>query len=126
MSKKPAPRRLAVNEAGATLRNLRISPQKLNLIAGLIRGKHVGAAIDLLNFSKKRAAHDVYKVLVSAISNAENNHGLDIDSLYVAEASVGKGLVMKRFQARARGRGARILKPFSHLNIILREQKGTA
>src|SRR5689334_10969422 len=105
MSKKPAPRRLSATEAKATLRNLRISPQKLNLIAGLIRGKHVSSALDLLSFSKRRAAQDVYKVLVSAISNAENNHGLDIDSLFVAEASVGKGLVMKRFHARARGRG---------------------
>lgn len=126
MSKKPTPRRLSANEAKATLRNLRISPQKLNIIAELIRGQHVSNALDLLNFCKRRAAQDVYKVLVSAISNAENNHGLDIDSLYVAEASVGKGLVLKRFHARARGRGARILKPFSHINIVLREQKGTA
>ena len=126
MGKQSAPRRLAVNEAGATLKNLRISPQKLNLVAELIRGRHVSEALDRLEFSKKRISKDVFKVLVSAISNAENNHGLDIDDLYVKEASVGKAMVLKRFHARARGRGAKILKPFSHLNIVVQEQKGTA
>lgn len=126
MGKKSAPRRLADNEAMARIKNLRISPQKLNLVAGLIRGRHVSDALNILEFSKKRISKDVFKALVSAISNAENNHGLDIDDLYVKEASVGKGMVMKRFHARARGRGARILKPFSHLNIIVHEQKGTA
>jgi len=126
MGKVAAPRKYSETEANASLRNLRISPQKLNLIAGLIRGKHVGVALKALQFSKRRAAKDVYKLLVSAISNAENNHGLDIDDLFVAEASVGKGLVMKRFHARARGRGARIFKPFSHLNIVVREEKGIA
>lgn len=126
MGKKSAPRRLASNEAGAKVKNIRISPQKLNLVTGLIRGKHVSEALERLEFSKKRVAKDVYKALVSAITNAENNHGLDIDDLYVKEASVGKGMVMKRFHARARGRGAKILKPFSHLNIVVQEQKGTA
>lgn len=110
------------NEARAVLRNVRISPQKLNLIAGLIRGCHVMTALDKLEFSKKRASKDVHKLLMSAISNAENNHGLDIDNLFVAEASVGKGVVMKRFQPRARGRAGRIMKPFSHLNIVVREE----
>lgn len=110
------------NEARAVLRNMRISPQKLNLVAGLIRGCHVSDALGKLEFSKKRAAKDVYQVLLSAISNAENNHGLDIDNLFVAEASVGKGVVMKRFQPRARGRAGRIMKPFSHLNIVVREE----
>lgn len=126
MGKKSAPRRLENNEAMARLRNLRVSPQKLNLVAALIRGRHVSDALGALEFSKKRIAKDVSKALISAISNAENNHGLDIDDLYVKEASVGKGLVMKRFHARARGRGARIMKPFSHLNIIVREHKGVA
>lgn len=126
MSKKAFPRRLADNEAQAKLCNLRVSPQKLNLVAAQIRGKHVSEALNILEFSHKRIAKDVFKTLVSAISNAENNHGLDIDDLVVKEASVGKALVMKRFHARARGRGARILKPFSHLNIVVQEQKGTA
>jgi large subunit ribosomal protein L22 len=126
MSKQKTPRRFASNEAHASLCNLRGSPRKLNLVAGLIRGRHVSEALNVLSFSKKRIAQNVYKLLVSAISNAENNHGLDIDALYVAEASVGKGMVMKRFHARARGRGARILKPFSHINIVVREQKGNA
>jgi large subunit ribosomal protein L22 len=126
MSKKSKGRRLADNEASAKLNNLRISPQKLNLIATQIRGKHVSEALNILEFSKKRVARDVFKALVSVISNAENNHGLDIDELYVKEATVGKSLVLKRFMTRARGRGVRILKPFSQINIIVHEIKGTA
>lgn len=122
MAQKSRPRRLADNEAKASLRSVRVSPQKLNLVAQMIRGKAVFNALDCLQFSKKRIAKDVYKLLISAVSNAENNHGLDIDRLYVAEASVGKGIVMKRFRARARGRGARILKPFSRLNLVVREE----
>lgn len=122
MGKQKSPRRLKDNEAGASLSSLRISPQKLNLIAEMIRGRDVVEAMDLLAFSSKRASNSVYKLLSSAISNAENNHGLDLDSLFVAEAYVGKGLVMKRFHARARGRGARILKPFSKMKIIVRER----
>ena len=121
MGKKSAPRRLADNEANAELRMIRVSPQKLNLVAGLIRGAKVEKALADLTFSKKRIANDVKKLLESAIANAENNHGLDVDSLVVAEASVGKALVMKRFRARARGRGAKILKPFSNMRIVVRE-----
>ncbi len=120
------PRRVAENEARAKLRMMRISPQKLNLVASMIRGKSVERALNDLTFSRKRAASDVKKVLESAIANAENNHGLDIDSLVVAEAYVGKNLVMKRFRARARGRGARILKPFSELTIVVREVEEAA
>ncbi|MDM7983233.1 MAG: 50S ribosomal protein L22 [Maricaulis sp.] len=105
---------------------IRISPQKLNLVAALIRGKKVEKARNDLQFSRKRIAGDVLKVLDSAIANAENNHGLDIDSLVVAEAYVGKNLVMKRFRARARGRGAKILKPFSELTIVVREVEEAA
>jgi len=126
MSKKATPRKLAATEAGATLRTLRISPRKLNLIAGMIRGKHVSDALDHLMFSKKRSAKAVYDLVVSAISNAENNHGLDMDNLYVAEAYVGKSLIMKRFMARARGRGSRIIKPFSRISVVLREQRDQA
>ena len=103
------------------LRMYRSSPQKLNLLAQQIRGLPVQRAMDEMKFSRKRAAKDVYKVLYSAMSNAENNHGLDIDSLVVAEAHVGKNLVMKRIRARARGRAARIMKPFSQLTIVLRD-----
>ena len=120
------PRRVAENEARAKLRMMRISPQKLNLVASMIRGKPVERALNDLAFSRKRAASDVKKVLESAIANAENNHGLDIDSLVVAEAYVGKNLMMKRFRARARGRGARILKPFSELTIVVREVEEAA
>lgn len=126
MSKKATPRRYADNEAAAKLVATRISPQKLNLIAGLIRGKHITKALDQLRFCQKRAAHDVQKLLMSAIANAEANHSLDIDSLYVAEAYVGKSFVMRRFQARARGRAGKILKPFSQMEIILREYEGNA
>ena len=121
MGKKSAPRRLADNEAKAELRMVRVSPQKLNLVAGLIRGLKGEKALANLTFSKKRIAIDVKKLLESAIANAENNHGLDVDNLVVAEASVGKAMVMKRFRARARGRGAKILKPFSNMRIVVRE-----
>lgn len=121
MGKKTAPRRLADNEAKAELRMVRVSPQKLNLVAGLIRGLKVEKALANLTFSKKRIAIDVKKLLESAIANAENNHGLDVDNLVITEASVGKAMVMKRFRARARGRGAKILKPFSNMRIVVRE-----
>ena len=121
MASKKNPRRVGDNEARAKLRMIRISPQKLNLVAQLIRGKKVETALADLEFSHKRISGEVKKVLESAIANAENNHGLDIDKLIVSEAYVGKNLVMKRFRARARGRGARILKPFSELTIIVRE-----
>jgi large subunit ribosomal protein L22 len=120
MSKEKNKRRVADNEAMAKVRMLRTSPQKLNLLAQMIRGKKVQTALDDLTFSRKRIAKDVYKCLYSAVSNAENNHGLDLDDLIVSEAFVGKNLVMKRFKARARGRGAKILKPFSELTIIVR------
>ncbi|GGK24875.1 50S ribosomal protein L22 [Salinarimonas ramus] len=122
MGKPAQTRSLPSNEARAVLRMLRISPQKLNLVAGLIRGKKVGVALADLEFSKKRIARDVKKCLESAIANAENNHDLDVDDLVVKEAFVGKALVMKRFHARARGRGARIMKPFSNLTIVVREE----
>ena len=122
MSIKSNIRRENYNEAKVVLKNLRISPQKLNLVLGMIRRKKADVAISKLQFSKKRISKDVEKALKSVISNAENNHSLDIDKLYVKEAFVGKGIVMKRFHARARGRGARILKPFSHLTIILSEE----
>ena len=109
------------NEAKAVARMLRVSPQKLNLVAQLIRGKAVGKALAELEFSRKRIARDVRKCLESAIANAENNHNLDVDDLVVSQAFVGKALVMKRFHARARGRGARIEKPFSNLTIVVRE-----
>ncbi len=121
MSKAKAPRDLKDNEAKAVLRTVRISPQKLNLLAQLIRGKKVETALADLQFSRKRIALDVRKVLESAIANAENNHNLDVDDLVVAEAHVGKALVMKRFHARARGRAGRVEKPFSHLTIVVRE-----
>ncbi|WP_035716624.1 50S ribosomal protein L22 [Azorhizobium doebereinerae] len=121
MGKQATPRALADNEAKAVARNLRISPQKLNLVAGLIRGKKVATALADLEFSRKRIARDVKKCLESAIANAENNHELDVDDLVVAEAHVGKGLVMKRFSPRARGRASRIEKPFSHITIVVRE-----
>ena len=126
MSKQKNKRRVAENEAMAKVRMLRTSPQKLNLVAQMIRGKKVQKALDDLTFSRKRIAKDVYKCLYSAASNAENNHGLDLDDLVVAEAFVGKNLVMKRFRARARGRGAKILKPFSELTIVVRAVEETA
>lgn len=126
MGKQSSPRRVADNEAQAVLRNLRVSPQKLNLVAAMIRGMEANKAIAALSFSRRRIAGDVKKVLQSAIANAENNHSLDVDRLVVKEAHVGKGLVMKRFKARARGRGARILKPFSHLTIVVAEKEEQA
>jgi large subunit ribosomal protein L22 len=121
MSKRARERALADNEAKAIARMLRISPQKLNLVAQLIRGKKVAAALADLEFSRKRIAKDVRKCLQSAIANAENNHDLDVDELVVAQAHVGKALVLKRFMARGRGRGARVFKPFSHLTIVVRQ-----
>ncbi len=126
MSKKGHPRALAENEAKAVAKMLRISPQKLNLLAQLIRGKKVAAALADLEFSRKRIARDVRKCLESAIANAENNHQLDVDDLVVAQAHVGKGLVIKRFHARGRGRSGKILKPFSHLTIIVRQVEASA
>ena len=126
MSKEANPRRLADNEAKAVARMLRVSPQKLNLLAQLIRGKKVDRALADLEFSRKRIAHEVKKTLESAIANAENNHDLDVDDLVVSQAFVGKALVLKRFHARARGRGARILKPFANLTIVVREVRAEA
>ena len=126
MGKASAPRALADNEAKAVLRMIRVSPQKLNLVAGLIRGKKVSRALADLEFSRKRIAHDVRKCLQSAIANAENNHDLDVDDLVVSQAYVGKALVMKRFHARARGRAGRVEKPFSNLTIIVREVEAKA
>ncbi|MCU0817494.1 MAG: 50S ribosomal protein L22 [Cypionkella sp.] len=121
MGKEKNPRRVADNEAMAISRMLRTSPQKLNLVAGLIRGKKVDKALADLTFSKKRIAQDVKKCLQSAIANAENNHGLDVDSLVVAEAWCGKNLVMKRGRPRARGRFGKIMKPFSEITIKVRQ-----
>ena len=121
MGKDKNPRRVADNEAMAKLRMLRTSPQKLNLVAGLIRGKKVDKALADLTFSKKRIAVDVKKCLQSAIANAENNHNLDVDELIVAEAYVGKNLVMKRGRPRARGRYGKIMKPFSEITIKVRQ-----
>jgi large subunit ribosomal protein L22 len=126
MSKEKTQRALKDNEAKAVTRMIRVSPQKLNLVAQLIRGKRVETALADLEFSRKRIAFDVKKTLESAIANAENNHSLDVDDLIVAEAYVGKALLMKRFSPRARGRAARIEKPFSHLTIIVREVQAAA
>jgi large subunit ribosomal protein L22 len=126
MGKEKSPRALKDNEAKAVARMLRISPQKLNLLAQLIRGKKVDRALADLQFSRKRAAIDVKKALESAIANAENNHSLDVDDLVVAEAHVGKALVMKRFSPRARGRAGRIEKPFANITIVVREVQAEA
>ena len=126
MSKPSAPRRLADNEAIAKVSNLRVSPQKLGLIAGLIRGKSCEQALADLRFSRRRIAHDVRKVLQSAIANAENNHQLDVDKLFISEISVGRGLVMRRFHARGRGRSAGIEKKFSNLRLVVREREAKA
>jgi len=126
MGKRARERVLSENEAKAVARLLRVSPQKLNLVAGLIRGKKVASALADLEFSRKRIARDVRKCLESAIANAENNHDLDVDDLVVAEAYVGKALVMKRFHARGRGRAGGILKPFSNLTIVVREVEAGA
>ena len=114
-------RREAENEAKAVARNLRVSPRKLNLVAQLIRGKKVSSALADLEFSRKRIARDVKKTLESAIANAENNHDLDVDDLVVSQAFVSKGIVMKRFAARARGRASRIIKAFSNITIVVRQ-----
>jgi large subunit ribosomal protein L22 len=121
MAKKKAPRALKDNEAKAVARMLRVSPQKLNLLAQLIRGKKVEKALANLEFSRKRSALDVKKTLESAIANAENNHNLDVDDLVVAAAYVGNAMILKRFSPRARGRAGRIRKPFAHLTIVVRE-----
>ena len=121
MSKKARERSLSETEAKAVARMLRVSPQKLNLVAQLIRGKKVAAALADLEFSRKRIARDVRKCLESAIANAENNHDLDVDELVVAEAHVGKAIVIKRFHPRGRGRMGRIFKPFANLTIVVRE-----
>ena len=121
MSKPANPRRQAENEAKATARMLRVSPQKLNLVAQLIRGKKVSTALADLEFSNKRISVEVKKALESAIANAENNHDLDVDDLIVAQAWVGKDIVLKRFSPRARGRAGRIEKPFSNITIVVRE-----
>ena len=121
MGKSARERTLGDNEAKAVSRTIRISPQKLNLVAQMIRGKKVATALADLEFSRKRIAKDVRKCLQSAIANAENNHDLDVDDLMVAEAHVGKALVIKRFTSRGRGRSAQILRPFSNLTIVVRE-----
>ncbi|AXS41053.1 50S ribosomal protein L22 [Breoghania sp. L-A4] len=126
MGKPKRERVLADNEAKAVLRMVRVSPQKLNLVAATIRGKKVAAALADLTFSRKRIAADVKKALESAVANAENNHDLDVDSLVISEAHVGKAVVMKRWKARARGRVGKIQKPFSNLTIIVREVEEAA
>ena len=126
MGKRARERALSENEAKAVARLLRISPQKLNVVAGLIRGKKVSSALADLEFSRKRIARDVRKCLESAIANAENNHDLDVDDLVVAEAHVGNGIVMKRFSPRGRGRSGRVYKPFSHLTIVVRQVEAEA
>ena len=126
MGKPKGERRLPENEAKAVARNLRISPQKLNLVAAMIRGKKVQTALTELEFSRKRIAGDVRKCLMSAVANAENNHGLDVDDLVVSEAWVGKNLVMKRFHARGRGRSSSIIKPFAEITVVVRETAAAA
>ena len=123
MSKPASPRKVGDKEALSVGTQIRGSAQKLNLVAGLIRGRKAGEAMNILAFSKKAMAVDARKVLASAIANAENNHNLDVDALVVSEASVGKGIVMKRFATRGRGKSTRILKPFSRLRIVVREQE---
>ena len=123
MSKQAAPRRVGDKEALSVGTQIRGSAQKLNLVAGLIRGKKASDALNILAFSTKGMAIDARNVLASAIANAENNHNLDVDALVVAEASVGKSITMKRFATRGRGKSTRILKPFSRLRIVVREQE---
>ena len=125
MGKPKLERQLKDNEARAVARTIRVSPQKLNLVAAMIRGKKVGTAVADLTFSRKRISETVLKTLQSAIANAENNHDLDVDALVVAEAYVGKSITMKRFHARGRGRASRVEKPFSHLTIVVREAAET-
>ena len=122
MGRPSRERALPDTEAKAVARNLRISPQKLNLVAGLIRGKPVEQALADLEFSRKRIAQDVRKCVMSAVANAENNHGLDVNDLVVAEAYVGKNLIMKRFHARGRGRASSIIKPFAQITVVVREK----
>ena len=126
MGKPKRERSLPENEARAVVRNLRVSPRKLNLVAGLIRGKKVDHALADLEFSRKRIAQDVRKGVMSAVANAENNHSLDVNDLIVSEAWVGKNLVMKRFAARGRGRASSIMKPFSQITIIVRQTEEDA
>jgi len=123
MGKKSAPRRFRDNEAMAFSKSIRISPQKLNLVAGLIRGKDASKALADLGFSSKRVAGDVKRVLESAIANAENNHQLDVDRLFVSEATVSRAFALKRFRPRARGRTGSITKPFSNLTVVVRERE---
>ncbi len=122
MGKPKRERSLSDSEAQAVARNLRVSPRKLNLVAGLIRGKAVDTALADLEFSRKRIAQDVRKCVMSAVANAENNHGLDVNELVVSEAFVGKNLIMRRFQARGRGRASSITKPFSQITVIVRQK----
>jgi large subunit ribosomal protein L22 len=126
MGKAKLERQLSETEARAVTRNMRVSPQKLNLVAAMIRGKKVDKALADLTFSRKRIAKDVKKTLESAVANAENNHSLDVDSLVVSEAYVGKNLVIKRWHPRARGRVARIMKPFSQLTVVVKEVEESA
>jgi large subunit ribosomal protein L22 len=121
MGKPKHPRVLADSEAKAIARNIRVSPQKLNLVAEMIRGKKVQAAIADLEFSRKRIAEHVRKCVISAVANAENNHGLDVDDLIVAEAHVGKNMVLKRFHARGRGKASSVMRPFSQLTVVVRQ-----
>ena len=123
MGKQSAPRKVGDKEALAVGNTIRGSARKLNLVAGLIRGRKVEEALNILKFSHKAMAEDVHKVLASAVANAENNHNLDVDALVVAEASVGKSISMKRFATRARGRSSRIVKPFSQIRVVVREQE---
>ena len=123
MGKAVAPRKVSEKEALAIGNTIRGSAQKLNLVAQMIRGRKVEEALNILRFSPKGMSKDVYKVLASAIANAENNHNLDVDALVVAEASVGKSISMKRFMTRARGRSSRIVKPFSRIRVVVREQE---
>ena len=122
MGKRAAPRRLDETEAQANLRGLRTSPRKLNLVAQTIRGKNAASALAELTFSHRRVAHDVKKALQAAIANAENNHQLDVDRLYVKEATVGRAFVLKRFHTRGRGRSARVEKHFAHITVVVRER----
>ena len=124
MGKRVAPRRLNETEAQACLRGLRTSPRKLNLVAETIRGKAAASALAELTFSHRRVARDVKKVLQAAIANAENNHQLDVDRLYIKEATVGRAFVLKRFHTRGRGRSARVEKNFAHLTVVVRERVG--
>lgn len=126
MGKPKHPRALANTEAKAVAKNIKISTQKLNLVAGMIRGKKVQAAIADLEFSRKRVAEHVRKAVISAVANAENNHGLDVDDLIVAEAYVGKNMVLRRFHARGRGRAASVMRPFSQLTVVVRQVEAEA